>query len=221
MWPQHPQALSLTLNWSFLLSALKEILFSTELQWLENNSNFQTAGNSQGRGHNSLSASNRNLLVCHTIWDHEPNKGGYGCSQFTNEVRSSEVGCRCWLLGQEQKGEWSCTRRYQGVFQKIPLRSCFQIVPSLPVTAIWTSSLQLPPGTAARADAPRRRATTLACHPVHWRRAQVNSPEANRYQESKNPSHRHLQGLPTSSSPLLSNWLLLPIYLPTHHCLIM
>lgn len=75
----------------------------------------------------------------------------------------------------------------------------------LPVTATQTSSPQLPPGPGA--DAPRRRVSTLACYLIHWSAAQVNSPEENRYQENRSPSHRHLHGLATFSSPLLSNQL--------------
>lgn len=161
----------------------------------ENNSNLQIDHNSQGRGLNPLSVSNRNLLVCQAIWDHEPKREAYDYFQLTDEVKSSEVDCQ--IPASRWGTEWSYSRRYQDVLQKIPLRSCFWMVPSLPVTATWTSSQQLLPGAAACADATRRRLTTLICHPVRWSGTQVNSPEAKikKYQESKNPSHRHHQEL--------------------------
>lgn len=83
---------------------------------MENNSDFQTDGSSQDRGHNALSASTRSLLVCRNIWDHEPSRGAQSCFQLTNEVRSSKAACRSQLLCQEQAAEWSYTRRYQDVF---------------------------------------------------------------------------------------------------------
>lgn len=42
-------------------------------------------------------------------------------------------------------------------------------------------SLKVPSDTVVHADATRRKASTLICHPV-----QVSSPEANMYQESRN-----------------------------------
>lgn len=59
------------------------------------------------------------------------------------------------------------------------MRPCFRMVPLLPVPATRTFSPQLPPTPAACADAPRR-ASTLACHPVHWSGAQENGLEVKR-----------------------------------------
>lgn len=105
----------------------------------ENNSNFQTDGNSQGKGHSSLSTSNRKLLHCHIPWNHKANSGDHACFQLTNEIRSSEVGCRSQFVGKEQEAEWKvpgCVPEYG----RIILRPCFWKVLSLPVTATWTTA---------------------------------------------------------------------------------
>lgn len=86
-------------------------------------SNFQIYGNSQGRGHNSLPTSNRKLLHYHTMWNHKANSGDHASFHLTNEVRSSEVGCRSQFLGKEKKTEWKVPGYIPEEYRRIILRS--------------------------------------------------------------------------------------------------
>uniref|UniRef100_A0A8C3TUJ7 Taxilin beta n=1 Tax=Catharus ustulatus TaxID=91951 RepID=A0A8C3TUJ7_CATUS len=65
----------------------------------------------------------------------EADNGDHACFQLTNEVQSSEVGCRSQFQGKEQKAEWKVPGCIPEEYRRIILRSCFWMVLSHPVTA--------------------------------------------------------------------------------------